>query len=468
MSEKTATYVAPNSLRDFHRSDKFVRTIIGPIGSGKSVACVNEMLMKSLVQEPFEGVRRTRWAVVRNSYRELADTTMETFFQWVPKGLGVMSVINNKFTLKLALGDGTSVEAEFLFRALAKPSDIKKLLSLEITGMFMNECRELPKAVLDMGSGRCGRYPAKFQGGASWHGVIMDTNPPDTDSWFYRLFEEDLPSNAAIFHQPSGRSPEAENVENLPKDYYKNLELGKTDDWVRVYVDGLYGFLADGRPVYPEFKEDLHVAREDIKVDPNRTLYVGIDFGLTPAAAIGQISATGQLRLIDELVTFDMGAVSFGKLLKEKLSTHPYDACKDVEIWADPAGEQRAQTDEVTPFMILMEQGVSAWPTHTNDPTIRREVVADKLMRLDFSGEPAFIISPKASMTRKSFAGGYCYKRVQVSGEERYKDVPNKGKFSHIGDAVQYLALGALGDGEVIGGYGDQPLDYSEINRMIV
>jgi len=118
--------------------------------------------------------------------------------------------------------------------------------------------------------------------------------------------------------------------------------------------------------------------------------------------------------------------------------------------------------------MILMEQGVSAWPTHTNDPTIRREVVADKLMRLDFSGEPAFIISPKASMTRKSFAGGYCYKRVQVSGEERYKDVPNKGKFSHIGDAVQYLALGALGDGEVIGGYGDQPLDYSEINRMIV
>jgi len=171
--------------------------------------------------------------------------------------------------------------------------------------------------------------------------------------------------------------------------------------------------------------------------------------------------------LIDELVTFNMGSVSFGKLLKEKLSTHPYLGCK-LEIYADPAGEQRAQTDEQTPFMILSAQGIEAWPTYTNDPTVRREVLADKMMRLDFAGNPAFMVGGLAKMTRKSFAGGYCYKRLQVAGEERFRDVPDKGRYSHIGDAAQYLALGALGGDAVLGGFGEQELDYSHIDRGII
>jgi hypothetical protein len=36
--------------------------------------------------------------------------------------------------------------------------------------------------------------------------------------------------------------------------------------------------------------------------------------------------------------------------------------------------------------------------------------------------------------------GGYCYKRLQVSGE-RYRDVPDKNSYSHPHDALQYAAL---------------------------
>ena len=453
----------------FHQSDAFIRSLLGPIGSGKSVACIQELLMKTLAQEPWNGVRKTRWAIVRNTYRELEDTTMESFFEWIPKSLGTYSVLKNKFTLKLKLEDGTRVYSEFLFRALDKPGDIKKLLSLDLTGIWVNEAREIAKSVIDMGSGRAGRYPPVREGGATWHGLIMDTNPPDNDSWFYQMNEVDKPSNSKIFHQPSGTSDGAENVSNLPKAYYENMVLGKTKEWVNVYVHGMYGFITDGRPVYPEYKDDLHAVEYDIEVDPNKTLYVGIDFGLTPAAAIGQISVTGQLMIIDELCTFDMGAVSFGNLLKQKLSTKPYNECKDVEIYADPAGEHRAQTDEDTPFRILTESGIIAWPTYTNDFTIHREVVAVQLMKLDFAGKPAMVIGPKATMIRKSFAGGYSYKRLQVTGEERFKDTPDKNsKYSHCGDAVQYLALGALGDAAVIGGYGTKEIDYSQTDRMIM
>jgi len=454
-------YVAHPTLTRFHRSDKFVRTIVGPIGSGKSVACCWEMWMKSLEQLPNSaGIRKTRWVIVRNTYRELIDTTQETFEDWFPRDIGHYSVQNMKFTIDdyHPSGDGTKIHIEFLFRALDKPKDVKKLLSLEMTGMWINEAREIPKQIVDMGIGRLGRYPSKKDGGPTWHGLIMDTNPPDSDHWYYKLFEEELPHNHAIFHQPSGTSSEAENIENLPALYYDNIEAGKDQEWINVYVHGQYGFVSDGKPVYPEYNDDIHYTEDPYIVNDSLPLYIGIDFGLTPAASIGQITPSGCLVLFDELVTFDMGAVRFGKLLREYLAkSYPTyingQATGDIEVFADPAGDQRAQTDEVTPFQILQKAGIAAIPTYTNDPIIRREVVAERLAMLDFTGKPAFRVCNKAKMTRKAFAGGYKYKRMQVTGEDKFMDKPDKNKYSHISDGVQYLALGAIGDSAVIGGF---------------
>jgi hypothetical protein len=41
----------------------------------------------------------------------------------------------------------------------------------------------------------------------------------------------------------------------------------------------------------------------------------------------------------------------------------------------------------------------------------------------------------------RAFEGGYQYRRLQVSGE-RYTDTPNKNKYSHVSDALQYVLLG--------------------------
>jgi hypothetical protein len=64
-----------------------------------------------------------------------------------------------KFVVSQPLPDGTSVHIEWLFRALDRPNDVKKLLSLELTGGWINECREMPRSVVDMLQGRVGRYP---------------------------------------------------------------------------------------------------------------------------------------------------------------------------------------------------------------------------------------------------------------------------------------------------------------------
>jgi len=456
----------------FHRAKDvdtgFVRALMGPIGSGKSVTCVIDLIIIATQQEPDQfGVRRTRFAIIRNTYRELLDTTVETFFTWVDKDSGHWSSLNMTFSLEQALGDGTVMKSEFLFRALDKPDDIKKLLSLEITAAWINEAREISKAVFDMVQGRVGRYPPPVLGvEPTFFGVILDTNPCDVDHWWYKLFEENLPDNHKYFKQPSGESKEAENIKNLPRNYYKNMRAGKTKEWINVYVHGMYGFITDGKPVYPEYNDDIHHTDENYMPDKSKPIYIGIDFGLTPAAALGQLTASGRFIVFDELVTFDMGAVNFGKMLKQKLDTE-YREFK-FEVYGDPAGDIRAQTDEETPFMVLSAQGISATPTHTNDFIIRREVVVDFLQRLDFTGKPAFSITPGAPTLRKAMGGGYKYKRMQVTGMEQFKDVPDKGKFSHIAEACQYMILGAFGDNRVIGGFSADELDYSHSDRMIV
>ena len=446
----------------------FVRAIMGPIGSGKSVTCVLDLLMIAMEQEPDKnGIRRSKFAIIRNTYRELLDTTVSTFFTWIQQDSGHWSALNMAFNIEQKLSDGTTMEAEFLFRALDKPDDIKKLLSLELTAAWINEAREISKAVFDMVQGRVGRYPPPVLGvQPTFFGVILDTNPCDSDHWWYTLFEENLPENHKYFKQPSGTSPQAENIDNLPRNYYKNMAAGKTQEWINVYIHGMYGFITDGKPVYTEYNDQLHFINDDFTPDIDKPIYIGIDFGLTPAAVLGQLTPSGAMVLFDELVTFDMGAVSFGTILKQKLDTK-YRRYK-FEVYADPAGEGRAQTDEETPFMVLQNCGISAFPTYTNDFTIRREVVADYMMRLDFTGRPAFRLTPGVPTLRKACSGGYKYKRMQVSGEDRFKDVPDKGKFSHVSDALQYLMLGSVGDNAVVGGYSSKPLDYSQTNRMIV
>ena len=60
--------------------------------------------------------------------------------------------------------------------------DVKKLLSLELTGVWVNEAREIPKSIIDAVTMRCGRFPSMREGGPSWSGVICDTNAPEEDA----------------------------------------------------------------------------------------------------------------------------------------------------------------------------------------------------------------------------------------------------------------------------------------------
>jgi hypothetical protein len=416
-----------------------------------------EIWSKAQLQEPDEeGVRRTRWAVVRNTYRELRDTTLKTWLDWFREDwVGDFRYGDMTHHIKTNNPDGTRTDMEIMFRALDRPADAKKVLSLELTGAWVNEAREVPKSIIDALADRTGRYPPKNIVAPTWRGLFMDTNAPDSDHWWFKLAEEERPEGWEFFRQPPGlievdgkwqTNPEAENLDNIETDYYVTRCSGKTRDYIKVYYCNEYGFVQDGKPIYPEYTDHVHCAAEELEPIKGLTIYVGIDFGLTPAAVFGQRTISGQWRWIDELVTEDMGTVRFAELLNPMVR-HKYRGF-EFEFYGDPAGDSRAQTDETTPFQILHGRGILAYPAPSNDPVIRREAVALPLMRL-IDGQPGLIISPRCVITRKGMAGGYAYRRLQIAGQERFHDKPDKNRFSHPCEAAQYMMLGA-GEGQAV------------------
>lgn len=271
----------------------------------------------------------------------------------------------------------------------------------------------------------------------------MDTNPPDDQHWWYGLAEGDTPEGWSFFQQPSGRSKEAENIDNLPPNYYTRIMAGKDEDWIKVYVDGTYGVVTEGKPVYPMYRDSIHCAKEEFEPIEGIPILIGMDFGLTPAAILGQKLADGQWLWFDEFVTESCGLTRFKQLLRTYLATrYPHSEVADV-AWGDPAGSARDQ-DENTAFDLINADKEDSWttkPAPTNDFSARREVVIGCLNRL-IDGKPGLVISPRCRTVRKGFAGGYHFAMVRSGSSEMYHDVPRKNKYSHPHDAGQYLLLG--------------------------
>lgn len=521
------TFDAPKTIGQFMGSDAFVRMVMGPVGSGKSSGCCIEIIRRTIEMPPtpfsyvhvegeldrseeepspqdiYSGIRRSRWCIVRNTYVELRDTTIKTFREWIPDpNFGTWKQSEHTFLLDFETDMGARVQAEIMFRALDKPDDVKKLKSLELTGCYFNETKEIPKPIFDMMQNRVGRYPRKSAISRYWTGIIGDTNPCDEDHWIYKTFEEARPEGFSIYKQPSGikprvpgqrevieYSPDAENVKHLDRCwdveshlrgearklaqreqelllsegehespcrcYYVRQCAGKDADYIKVYVRGEYGFVKEGKPIYPEFQDAIHVVDYIPLLPGCKELVVGNDYGITPAAVFGQQDPQdGQWQIIREFLCENeetMGAIRFGEE-QALICKRDYKTVKVIRGWGDPAGMAQSQTDEKTPISCVNAAGMPMVAAPTNDFTLRREAVAGLLTRLTILGRPAIVISSACKTLRKAMAGGYHYRRLKVAGDEKFEDKPDKNMYSHVAEALQYLAVGEGEDRRALDG----------------
>jgi len=439
MADIVYSYDHAPTIRAFSQSNKFIRGLMGPFGSGKSSGCVVEIVKWARKQPLIDGVRKSRFAIIRNTYRQLEDTTIKTVHDWLPPDkFGKYHQTANTYTI---LRLDPELEIELLYRALDRPEHVSNLLSLELTGAWVNEAREIPVAVIKALKGRVGRFPAVKDGGCVDPGIIMDTNPPDDESWWYETFEEDPADNVELFKQPSGVGPDAENIPYLPENYYENLSTGEDEEFIKVYVRGEYGFVKDGKPIYPDYNDAIHCKK--FEIDPKAVIKRGWDFGLTPACVFTQVSANGRFLVFDELVSEDLGIDKFSDAVLLHCSEN-YPNSK-FEDYGDPAGETRSETDEKTCFGILQGKGILI-ESGEQSPTMRIESVK-KPMNALVGGSPQLVLHPRCKTLRKGFQGRYQYKKLKIAGaRERYHDKPDKNEYSHPHDALQYVATKVFGN----------------------
>ena len=440
-------YTPPLTGKAFMQSDAKMRTLMGPVGSGKSVTCSFEIVRRATMQEPNEqGIRKTRAAVVRETARQLQDTTIKTFLDWFPPGVCGTYMRTTK-TYFFKVGD---VECEVMFRALDDADDVANLNSLELTFTWFNECKDIHPEIVDAMSKRIGRFPSKKDGGPTWHGMWGDTNPPTMDTWWFYQMEHLDPKDGVsendngwdVFKQPSGRSTDAENIENLPENYYDTQ--GRSDEYIRTFIDGEYGLSLSGQPIYKYFRPDYHMGKETLRpiVNGIRPIVIGMDLGLTPAAVIGQQDPRGRVLILGEAVSFDMGIQRFTRTILKPLIIAQWSGAPIIVV-TDPAGIQRAQTDERSAVDIIKAEGLKVFPAKTNNVSARISAVDDFLMR-QVDGDSAFLVDPSCTNLKAAMMGGYRYHPKNGTIE--------KNKHSHVAEALQYLMMhiNTVGEGALL------------------
>ncbi len=438
-------YTAPPTIAAFMRSDQRVRIVRGPVGSGKSSGMVMELLRRAFEQalDHNTGKRRTRFVIVRNTLPQLKTTSMKTV-QELLRGIARYEAQANTFWIEI-----NDVESEWIMLPLDTPENVQRLLSLDLTGGWLSELRELPAQILLDVLSRCGRYPSMMNGGPSWYGVIGETNSFTEDSEWNEILEnknlmgKPLPSTWGYWVQPGARDPGAENRENLVPGYYEDLIESNSTDWVEQYIDNQIRPSLSGEAVFRNsFKRSWHVAAMQLLPIPGTLVVIGMDFGRNPSAIITQIDPRGRLVVLDECYGEAMGVEQFVTTKLRPLLSQPKYARLPVGVVGDPSGVARSQIGEESVFGALKRLGFASQPAQTNniDPRIR---AVEKWMLQARDGGPALLISPHCTSLILALQSRYRFARKK-DGE--LHPIPEKNHpHSDLADAFQYAVLGHSG-----------------------
>lgn len=482
-----AAFIASRGPLDF---------IMGPAGSGKTVCSVvkGPLLAASYMPVCRDGVVRFKQAVVRDTYRDFARTYLASWHETFP--------VDHPWTVSYEGGqdrpikhrlkwwadrgrDRILIDFELQTGAIGDHNVEQFIKGYELSAASGNECDLLDPRVHGLLFQRTGRYPPveqispaeldrvsrdgreamKLMGLAVDDGEVVlprvywgDMNPPDVDHQIlqdcgYGEHIDKAKPGYRLFHQPGGLDAGAENRRGKPRSSYELEAATQSPDIVRRMVHGLPGYVQDGKPVYPEFNQRLHVADQPLAATLGRGITIGIDAGGSPAATIGQPQANGQDRLLAELVSEPgTGPTRFAQMLLELL-LQQFPALPVLGCWGDPAAFMGGDTVTGEFNWILSVQQtlrLQINPAPSNEPAIRQEAVRMGLTGMVDGNTPRYLIDPRCKKMIGGFAAHYkLTKQASVSGTDKLAVVKND--YSHPHDAEQYRRLGYLGLANVIG-----------------
>lgn len=414
---------------DFFRYSGKIKCYLGGFGSGKTFAGCQEAFYKSMQWPGNTGV------IARTTYGALEDTTKKVFFEVLADmhlaatgepgdpldPLSCCFVYSyNKTHNSIWLRSSHNVPPSLvLFRSLDTPEKFK---SLELGWFYIDEASESSEEAFLMLSGRLrgkAAPPSRLQG-------FMTTNPCSTRHWIYKKFVKEKVPGYGLF-----RAPTTANI-HLPDGYEAGLRAQYPADWVDRYVEGNFGMISEGQPVYTDFSQLNHV--REIQFNATFPIHRSWDFGYHhPSCLISQIvTIDGRLHLniLKEVVREDMLITDFADdVLKVCKTSFPADA--SYVDYCDPAGNQVSDKSERTSVDILKSKQV--YP-HSSFQHIKDGVLLVRMML----SKNTITVHPGCVMLVEGFIGGYHYpKKFDGTGKDPQPE--KDGVYDHLQDCLRYM-----------------------------
>lgn len=479
--------VADRTLAAMHASPAKVRVCVGPRGSTKSSSALMEIFRLANAMPPGkDGVRRSRALFVRASYPAILKSMLPTSSDWLSRAPGFHARHSTPPTISIntKLADGTTLDFEILFMSLPDTASLQGLRGVECSFVWADEFIELPLEFLSAVTGSMGRYPSRKSFDDQYifdregrpvapyePRVMLTTNPGAEGSEWHKwvdnpttgvavfgqggAYDEYTPQQAEVYlkHNPA-LAPHA--IERFGFVYLPSVKA----TFVRCISSG-YTYWADiihaasdrsevltlvcsrwatskaGMPVWPNYSDDLHLSKEELEPIWDKPLVIGIDHsGLHAAAVIGQMVGN-QLCLYESLSPSDEeGGMSFAEFLDEHLlpAIRARYQGMEIVITLDPA-ISRDQLRGRTVMEDLLDNGLSSKPASSNNPKLRIDSVAKRLMR---KGGIVVSRGPHTEHILRALRGGHHYPRA---ADGTTKLAPAKKASSHPADALTYLSL---------------------------
>lgn len=371
-----------------------------------------------------------RWALIRDTWENLQATTQKEFFKWFPPGImGTYNASQKTFTWAV---DGMG-RGEVQFLGMDDPKDASKLQSRELGGFGIDEPAPAAESggvdemIFDVAMSRL------RQQGMNWYAAKLAQNNPDETHWTYRRFVD--PGTGGFV---AWQTDKAENVHNLPPDYYEGLRSiwAHRPDIVTRFVEGQYGFMQKGKKVTPEWNDRIHLATGLIAV-PGRPLYLLWDFGHNPTCLITQVTPLGHWNIIESYVGEDIGVQELIEAVVKPRLEQTYKKFSWSHI-GDPAGTSGEQTSiKRSPVLMIRKELGGRWISGPVKWADRVEPLKGALRQLRGDRGLIQVDRQKAQHVWHALRGGWHYHvaRTGIVSTEAEKDI-----HSHPGDAMGYGA----------------------------
>ena len=385
----------------FHESNATYKGMVGALGSGKSSTLCVEGFALSMEYPGNVGL------IARKTLPELRTTTMKRFLEYIPEGL----------ILKW-----NKTERELLLRTSGKPSlvhfgpldEINRYKSLELGWFAIDEADEIG---LDHWLVLCGRLRLRD---IPLRGMLA-TNPTSTQHWIHDTFVKDRGVDYELF-----RSKTSDNVANLPPGYIDRLRKTYDEDWQKRYLDGQFGIIQAGDPVFSDFSQRVHVkALTPIQgIDMIR----GWDFGRRhPCCVFTQIDELGRHRIYRTVKGENEDIYKFRDRIIE-ISNKFFPGFRFID-YCDPSGRNEKDSGKSS-IAVLKEKGINP-KFRVTSPGQRADEI-NRMLREMRGGTPTILIDPiNEEYMITAFLGGYC---VGSDGQPK-KD----GYYEHGMDAYGYI-----------------------------